>query len=675
MSDKQVVSELRASAQDALSRGFAILTCEPHDKNPWAKYSAHAVNSATTDPSVALKPWADNHEANYGVAAGKSNLTIIDCDSGLQDEAALYAWMAKNGLPETFIVQSGRDTSFGAHLYYSGAVPTTGYQIDGVVGELRGVGAYVVGPGCYHPDSGKQYKIIKDVTIASLPPEGNRWNQLQSKAGKLKDFGLSEGAIYDALKDFCANNCENGASYPDEKIKNLAAWASSDECEASPVVGIVTIGSPDPEAVHTLPETPMDTIPGDYVGDLSLALTKGTFIPPSFARATLKVIAGTMLDGKIAFPGEETLHMRHWNALISARPEAGKSEVWKRCRLFLDELLKKHEVVFPNSGFFSSGEHAIKTLAENDGKSHLVYFDEMKNLFEKGSGAGSTLFYKLLELYEQKSGGVGSLTHNTATFENVSLSMTGNFTRSGFDRSVSGKSAGGDGFLSRMVLEYSGGLDFKGDWDAYDVVKVNAAVVGITESLKWITNFVGETNKGLPYLPDEDAEAKTGRIAFQDWLALEKKRIQEESPDAAYASRIESHFKRDLLIRVAFTPERKITAALVEKSIAWAKHQLMLREEMWPVDKGGVVEKCEQRIMKAIRIHGPLTKSGVQKHSNADKGEGGFEAWNRAWTNVMRADKVIVMQIKSDRGREKFGFDDAIWSKIKGKWIYGSSTA
>src|SRR5258708_31437157 len=109
MSDKQVVSELRASAQDALSRGFAILTCEPHDKNPWAKYSAHAVNSATTDPSVALKPWADNHEANYGVAAGKSNLTIIDCDSGLRDEAALYAWMANNGWPETSILQWGRN--------------------------------------------------------------------------------------------------------------------------------------------------------------------------------------------------------------------------------------------------------------------------------------------------------------------------------------------------------------------------------------------------------------------------------------------------------------------------------------------------------------------------------------------------------------------------------------
>src|SRR5208282_550553 len=135
MSDPKIVNELKQAAQDSLNRGFKILTCIPHKKDPWPQYSPHAVNSAENDPTIALKPWNDGHEANYGVAGGKSNLTIIDCDSGLQDDAALYAWMAKNSLPETFIVRSGRTTSAGYHLYFSGAVPTTGYQIDGVVGE------------------------------------------------------------------------------------------------------------------------------------------------------------------------------------------------------------------------------------------------------------------------------------------------------------------------------------------------------------------------------------------------------------------------------------------------------------------------------------------------------------------------------------------------------------
>ena len=53
MSDPKLVGEILASAQDALARGFAILTGEPHDKSPWALYSPHAVNSSTRNPDIA----------------------------------------------------------------------------------------------------------------------------------------------------------------------------------------------------------------------------------------------------------------------------------------------------------------------------------------------------------------------------------------------------------------------------------------------------------------------------------------------------------------------------------------------------------------------------------------------------------------------------------------------
>jgi hypothetical protein len=697
MSDPQVVQSLLDSAKDALARGFSILACEPHLKDPWAKYSPHAVNSCSRVPEIALKPWIDGHEANYGVGGGPSNITIIDVDKGIPNYAALRAWMETQGLPETFIVQSGR-LGFGAHLYYSGAVPTTPYDMDGVVGELRGNGAYVVGPGSIHPD-GNRYNIVCDVNIVPLPekfvkmamdkkksmadfkpgsgnliPEGNRWAHLQQKAGVLKNLGLGYEGIYSALKNFCELNCENGANYPDDKIQALAEWASSDACDAVEQSGIVTVGSPDPEAENGIPSIPLTTIEGDYVGDLALAITNGTFIPPSFARADLKTIVGAMLDGNIAFPGEETLHMRHWTGVVSSRPESGKSVCWERCVVLLAETLKKHDVKFPPAGFFSSGEHAIKVLAENDGKSHILYFDEMKSLFEKGNGAGSTLFPKLLELYEQKASAVGSLTHNASSFSNVSLSMAGNFTRAGFDRAVAGKGAGGDGFLSRMVLDYSDGLVYQGDWEAMDTQKVNAAIAGIAESVTWVINKKAEL-KGFAWVPEEDADAKTARTQFQKWLAEEKSRIQKDKPDSSYASRIEAHFKRDLLIRVAMTPERRITKTLVEKSWAWAKHQLMLREELWPVDQGGAVEKFEKRIVTAIMKHGPLTKAGLQKFSNAQNADGGYEAWNRAWTNLLRADKLVVMTVKSDKGKEKFGFDDAVWNKTKLKWVFGNPNA
>ena len=166
------------------------------------------------------------------------------------------------------------------------------------------------------------------------------------------------------MKHWAAEHCEDGANYPEEKIREIAAWASSPDCEENPTKGIVTCGKPDPEYTgDTITEVPLDTISGDAVGDLALALTDGTFIPPSFARTSIKTLVGAALDGNIAFPGEETLHMRQWNAIISARPEMGKSESWKRTELVLREfIIKPFGIILPVSGFFSSGNTRFVSL-------------------------------------------------------------------------------------------------------------------------------------------------------------------------------------------------------------------------------------------------------------------------------------------------------------------------
>ena len=433
----------------------------------------------------------------------------------------------------------------------------------------------------------------------------------------------------------------------------------------------------EPIEEYTIPTLETNTMDGDYIGDMAHSLTDGTFIPLGFGRATLKTILGAVLDDKIGFPGEEFIHMRHWNALVSARPEAGKGEIWKRISQILTEpIIKTYGLELPKSGFFSSGEHAIKTLSLKDGTTpnnpgrHLAYFDEMKGLFEKGSNLGSTLFSRLLELYEQKSGGVGSLTHNTATFENVSLSMTGGFTLSGFNDTISGKGVGGDGFLSRMVLEYSDAIELEGDWLPIDTTRLNQALKGIRESLQWVYQSCEEIKEDAisRFIPLEDDDAKAERFEFQKWLNQQKKIIEKETPGAAYASRIESHFKRDLLLRVIFTYDKRITKELVKKSVAWAKHQLLLRQALWPIDRGNDVEKAEKRIMKAIREHGPLSKPNIQKWSSAENN--GFNSWNPAWNNLLKSGIIEVAPYRSSN--VKYGscytLRDKIWNRGKNEW-------
>jgi hypothetical protein len=703
-----LVEEILASAKDALARGFKILACKPNGKDPWPTYSPHAVNDCTSNPETALKPWKDGTTANYGIGCGHSNICVVDCDKGLTTLEEFEKWRIKNQLPETLTVKSGRE-GLGIHLYYTGAVPTTGFDIDGITGELKSLGGYVVGFGSIHP-SGKKYEIIHDLPLAPLPellkgyakekgkynfpeagsknliPISTRWRHIQQRAGEFKSLGLrNEEALFNALKDWTADNCEDGENYPEDKIREIAAWAATDDCEENRSIK-ATIGSPDPiEDSVGIPEISLDTISGDAVGDLALGMTDGTFIPPCFVRTAIKTLVGAVLDGSIAFPGEETLHMRHWSAIISSRPEAGKSEAWKRVMMLMKAKFCTYEgnpgdnqgVLLPVSGFFSSGEHALRTLAENDNHKHLAYFDEMKGLFTKGGSLGSTLFDKLLELYEKTDGGAGSVTHGKASFNNVSLSMLGNFTRNSWDTTTAGKGVAGSGFLSRMTLTYSNGVDYQGDWSLMDPTIVNPAMTFIIERCKWLrsTSSLVVVETGFPFVPKEDTDAKTERLKFQKWLHDEKKIIEKNEPDSALCMRLEAHFKRDLLIRAAFTAgeleDIHITKEMVIKSVLWAKHELMLRTTLWPVDGGNDVHQCERKIISAIRKKGPLTKSGVQKYSNADKTSGGFEIWNRAWKALLMAERVIHMPQKSDRGRDKFGFQDAVWSKPKQEWFFG----
>ena len=129
-----------------------------------------ASNSATTDPSVAFKPWDDEQEANYGVAPGLSDLSIVDVDKGIADRAALDAWMERNGLPETFTVQTGRAGEFGAHLLPW--VPSRQLRMSSMVSREKFVATVLTSsaPGHIHPSGKKLPRSSMTRTSHHSPP-------------------------------------------------------------------------------------------------------------------------------------------------------------------------------------------------------------------------------------------------------------------------------------------------------------------------------------------------------------------------------------------------------------------------------------------------------------------------------------------------------------------------
>jgi hypothetical protein len=708
MSDPKIVAELKSAAEAALARGFAILTCEPRDKNPYAKYSPHAVNSSTRKPEIALAAWDAGEEANYGVGCGPSNLTVVDCDYGLNNLEEFEAWRIKHGFPETFTVISGR-AGFGAHMYYSGAVPTCGFEIGGVTGELKGIGGYVVGAGCIHPDTGNRYKLLKDVEVASLPEglmtlaksktkekleykpkaqggaliaAGNRWIHLQSKAGTFRNAGLDEEGIYLALKNFAENNCEDGANYPDEKIRSLAK-AAVGVFEATESAPVVFFGDDTKKLNIGIDELSEYAAEGDWIGEMAHHVSDGTFIPLAFARTQTKTILASAINGLVGFPSQRDIHMKQWSMLVSSQPESGKGESWKRtAEAALATFIKKSSVGLPKSGYFSSGEHMVKYLADPEngfpdngrgGRNVLVYFDELKALFEKGGSVGSTLFSKMIELYDREDSSAGSLSHEGGEFKDIALSFTGGFTGSSFDAAVAGKGAGGDGFLSRCVLAYTGDVKHCGDWQDQDTAAINVLSKKMQNRYSQLLQMFLDKKKvddekadkeGIDplnwrFIPTESAEAKQIRIDFQKWLFEKRKEHNEKHPGLGYMSRIEAHFKRDLLMRCVFSGDDtvlpEITAEMAKRSVEWAKHELYLREELWPVDRGSVVTRMEATIIRALEKHEHLTKIELQKFCNVKRSEsGGVGTFNMAWKNMLQGDCVEVVG-RTHKGTEKFG--------------------
>ena len=679
-----LVEEILASAKDALARGFSILTCEPKDKKPWNLYSPHAVNSSTRDPEVALKPWKDGTEANYGIGCGPSGITVIDVDTGIASIEELLVWMNKHNLPMTFTVISGRD-GFGAHLYYTKAVKTTPFTLDGVKGELRGHGAYVVGPGSVHP-SGHKYQIYKDIPLTSLPdgmlalateaaknpldinktkaenngvvPASCRNAHWTSAAGRLLNMGMDEEDIYDNLIRIAKKNFEDGENYAvenDGKARDLAKRASEgwDATAAGPTVTM----NEGKKKKKVTEEIDPDALEGDWVSELSHLVTDNTWIPLAFARGVAQPILAEGFDGLIGYPGYLDLHLRHYNILISTSPESGKGMSWERLgKKALATYISKTGIQQPVSGMFSSGEHLVKYLSGTDfnGKHNLVWFDEGCDLFIKGNAPGSKLLSVCTQLFESAEASAGSLTHSGGHVLNTSMSMILPFPLNVWNNTLAGAGTIGSGLLSRCILTYGSrgpkvGLFGEPDWNGV----VNPLATKMFTRWQYVTDAVA-ANAGVAIVPTETPEAVKLREDFEIFLKSEGERLRSENPNVDYLSRLFAHFLRDVLVRAIFSGDANspivIDADMMRRSILWAKYQIYLRTELWPVDLGSIVERMEQNIRKSLKRNKRLTKAALQDDCNVFKaGSGGMETFNRAFTALMRGGAFTVVGVTHKR--------------------------
>src|SRR5690348_801552 len=110
------VAALRKAAQIALHKGWYVFPSPHRTKSAFAGThgSLDAINS--DNAPLALKKWDEGVPANPCIRLDRSGLTVLDVDHGLHSFAEAQAWAQRNGIPDTYIVSSGR----GYHFYFIG---------------------------------------------------------------------------------------------------------------------------------------------------------------------------------------------------------------------------------------------------------------------------------------------------------------------------------------------------------------------------------------------------------------------------------------------------------------------------------------------------------------------------------------------------------------------------
>jgi hypothetical protein len=450
--------------------------------------------------------------------------------------------------------------------------------------------------------------------------------------------------------------------------------------EAAPEVATELTEDEDREALDDVPVCPSEIIDGDYIGDLTRILTDGTFIPPEYVRENLKTILGAMIDGEVGFPAHEDIHLRQYNINISFYPRTGKGESWKRTgdnpTGVLAGLLAARGIQVVDGSGFGSGEFMVKKLTRCAAKVQqqtptaradvLARFDEMAEPFEKAKATGSSLESKFLQLFERNSSSQGSFKNGEHEFQNLHFSLSGDFTRDGFERAFAGRGSGGSGFLARCIYSYSKRGTHEGDWAPLDLSARLKIVTKIDRCLNELPSnpnspddlVFGETEEpliGRRFIPMETEEAKQMRLGFFQELS---------QADQRYTPEIETLLKRDLLLRAIFSDDQVINETRTGKAILWARRQLTMRQLLWPEESGSLVEMMERKILKALADTN-LSRTQLIKHCNVNRpGSGGRDVFNRALNGLLYNDirgigrtqrNTPIYSLSSRQTRESLG--------------------
>jgi hypothetical protein len=443
---------------------------------------------------------------------------------------------------------------------------------------------------------------------------------------------MPHGEGCDFRPDQLPSKTRRALMFLDELNPNLPSLEELLTGEARQTTAIVTEPQPDSEEAPAkspdIPPCDPDIVDGDLLGELTHLLRDGTPVPPQFVRENIKTILGTLITGRASIAKHRNIHLREYHLMISINPETGKGQSWEitgaKHSGYLWQAFMNGTIAHINGGLFGSGEYIAKVLSRPGNERSIAWFDEMAAVFKKDRNANSVIELALLQLFDGNAIAQGSFKNKEHSAENVELSVVGAFTLPKFLESFTGSGSGGSGFLSRCVFSYSDRMPHRGEWAEVDRTAVFQTCSEIAARIEKLSDG---------YVVPETDEAHAHRLETEAWI---------QGLDARYKPRLESHARRDLILRAVFSREGMIDLDKARRTRLWVKNQYENRLVLWPDDAGSLIERTECAVLRALaNSKSPLSVAALIKACNTRRlGSGGSGILHQAILNLTRLNEI-----------------------------------
>lgn len=435
----------REIAEPLVRKNVPVIPLRPKTK---VAFLSNWQQVATTDPGQIVK-WDEEYpDANGACVAKAGGVWFFEIDrEGVVD---LIKQQTGHDMPQTFTVRS----SPGRGHFYFKSTPASlemgNAQAKDERGELwsaRVNDRYVVAPGSMHPTSGKKYEVLLDADIAPAPdwlidwcknqigsesiplsasidgpkiPRGAHDNTLTRIAGKLRQDGLEEEAIYNAIVEVCEKRCENyGTDYREMCRKIAHSVCRYPVKEAAPVlIGGVPVGQsapaaivmPEPEAIKAVayPVFPRWVMAGTsiYEGFIKPICEKNSRYPEFMFMPAVTLILnyiGTKvrIEYKNITPSFYMVSIGRKGRVIKSSSVKDAVEYLHYAGIVEDAGPQVRNAEGKSLVFTAGSPEGLgMEMQRINCKNAVLFYDELSSLTNKAAIDGSSLTSKLLEMYE-----------------------------------------------------------------------------------------------------------------------------------------------------------------------------------------------------------------------------------------------------------------------------------